>query len=178
MKSKLLTGVFIGLLTCASASVSMADEVKHIGPEQSAISTMVIVPPGYTTFYVSGLVPPTINKDAPAGSTAIYGGSTEVQTENVILKIKEELEKQGSGLGDVVMMRVVLVGDPALGGKMDFAGMMKSYKKYFGTTEQPNKPARITTQISSLVGEGMLVEIEVQAVKKIAPPMPPKKVKK
>ncbi|HQR91617.1 MAG TPA: hypothetical protein PLH31_20550, partial [Caulobacter sp.] len=31
---------------------------------------------------------------------------------------------------------------------------------------QPNKPSRITSQISGLVADGMLVEIEVQAAKK------------
>jgi enamine deaminase RidA (YjgF/YER057c/UK114 family) len=63
-------------------------------------------------------------------------------------------------------MRVLLVGDPAKDGKMDFMGMMEGYKTYFGTAAQPNKPARITSQISALVADGMLVEIEVQAAKK------------
>jgi enamine deaminase RidA (YjgF/YER057c/UK114 family) len=69
-------------------------------------------------------------------------------------------------MGDVVMMRVLLVGDPAKGGKMDFPGMMESYKTFFGTAEQPNKPSRITSQITALVQPGMLVEIEVQAARK------------
>ena len=70
-------------------------------------------------------------------------------------------------MADVVMMRVLLVGDPAKDGKMDFAGMMEAYKTFFGTAEQPNKPARITSQVASLVQPGMLVEIEVQAAKKV-----------
>ena len=69
-------------------------------------------------------------------------------------------------MGDVVMMRVYLAGDPAKGGKMDFAGMMEGYTQYFGTKDQPNKPARVTVQVASLVAPGMLAEIEVQAVKK------------
>jgi enamine deaminase RidA (YjgF/YER057c/UK114 family) len=63
-------------------------------------------------------------------------------------------------------MRVLLVGDPAKGGKMDFMGMMEAYKTFFGTAEQPNKPSRITSQVSGLVAGGMLVEIEVQAARK------------
>jgi enamine deaminase RidA (YjgF/YER057c/UK114 family) len=43
---------------------------------------------------------------------------------------------------------------------------MEGYKTYFGTAAQPNKPSRITSQITSLVQDGMLVEIEVQAAKK------------
>ena len=69
-------------------------------------------------------------------------------------------------MADVVMMRVLLVGDPAKEGKMDFPGMMEAYKTYFGTATQPNKPSRITSQVASLVQDGMLVEIEVQAAKK------------
>jgi enamine deaminase RidA (YjgF/YER057c/UK114 family) len=63
------------------------------------------------------------------------------------------------------MMRVLLVGDPAKEGKMDFGGMMEGYKTFFGTAEQPNKPARITSQVAALVAPGMMAEIEVQAVK-------------
>jgi enamine deaminase RidA (YjgF/YER057c/UK114 family) len=48
---------------------------------------------------------------------------------------------------------------------MDFAGMMAAYTQMFGTPAQPNKPARVTVQVASLVGPGMLVEIEVQAAK-------------
>jgi enamine deaminase RidA (YjgF/YER057c/UK114 family) len=175
MKKLILSAVSLGLLM---ASGAVAQEVKRTGAAESPISTVVTVPPGYTTYYVSGLVPPVVDKTAPAGSPAVFGGSTEVQTEGVILRIKEALAAEGLGLGDVVMMRVYLVGDPALGGKLDFGGMMKSYKKYFGTAEQPNKPSRVTTQVAALAGEGMLVEIEVQAVKKTAPPPMPKKAKK
>jgi enamine deaminase RidA (YjgF/YER057c/UK114 family) len=44
--------------------------------------------------------------------------------------------------------------------------MMEAYKTFFGTAEQPNKPSRITSQITGLVQGGMLVEIEVQAARK------------
>ncbi|MGB5345150.1 MAG: Rid family hydrolase, partial [Woeseia sp.] len=63
--------------------------------------------------------------------------------------------------GDVIKMTVFLVGDPEMEGKMDFAGFMRSYTKYFGTAEQPNLPARSAVQIAGLAGDGMLVEVEV-----------------
>jgi enamine deaminase RidA (YjgF/YER057c/UK114 family) len=62
-------------------------------------------------------------------------------------------------------MRISLVGDPAKGGRMDFAGMMEAYNQFFGTPAQPNKPARITVQVAALAAPGMLAEIEVQAAK-------------
>ena len=48
---------------------------------------------------------------------------------------------------------------------MDFSGMMEGYNQFFGTAEQPNKVARITSQVAALVAPGMMVEIEVQAAK-------------
>ena len=38
-------------------------------------------------------------------------------------------------------MDVFIVGDPAKGGNMDFAGFMEGYRQFFGTPEQPNLPA-------------------------------------
>jgi enamine deaminase RidA (YjgF/YER057c/UK114 family) len=48
---------------------------------------------------------------------------------------------------------------------MDFAGMMTAYREFFGTKQQPNKPARSTMQVAGLVDPGWLVEIEVTAAK-------------
>jgi enamine deaminase RidA (YjgF/YER057c/UK114 family) len=56
---------------------------------------------------------------------------------------------------------VFLGGDPAKGGRMDFAGILEAYSQHFGTKEQPNLPARSTVQVAGLVAPGMLVEIEV-----------------
>ncbi|MGO9867150.1 MAG: Rid family hydrolase, partial [Rhodomicrobium sp.] len=75
------------------------------------------------------------------------------------------LKEQGLSLGDVVMMHVYLAGDPAKGGKLDFAGLQAAYTKYFGTTEQPNKPARAAFQVAALAAPWALVEIEVIAVR-------------
>ncbi|HWF63721.1 MAG TPA: Rid family hydrolase, partial [Rhizomicrobium sp.] len=60
---------------------------------------------------------------------------------------------------------VFLAPDPATG-KMDFAGMNKSWFKYFGTADQPNKPARAAFQVGALAGQNAMVEIEFIAAKK------------
>jgi enamine deaminase RidA (YjgF/YER057c/UK114 family) len=62
-------------------------------------------------------------------------------------------------------MTVFMSGDPALGNKLDFAGMMASYTQFFGTKEQPNKPARSAMQVAALAAPWALIEIEVIAVK-------------
>ena len=68
------------------------------------------------------------------------------------------------GAGDVVMMRVYLVAPPGQP-RLDFQGMMKAYREFYGTAAQPNKPARVTMQVAALVGPHYLVEVEVQAAK-------------
>jgi enamine deaminase RidA (YjgF/YER057c/UK114 family) len=148
---------------CALASAAHAQEIVRGGDPKSPIASVVTVPAGYDTIYVSGMTPPVI--DEKATGTAKFG-DTKTQTMGVLTRIEAALKTQGATMGDVVMMRVLLVGDPAKDGKMDFAGMMESYKTFFGTAAQPNKPSRITSQITSLVQEGMMVEIEVQAAKK------------
>ena len=144
-----------------AASESAAQTVRRIQPEKAAIATAVW---HGDTLYVSGQVPDPV-KPAAQGSPAVYASDTRTQSENVFRKIEGILKEQGLGMGDVVMMHVYLVGDPATGGKMDFAGMMAAYTQFFGSAAQPNKPARSTVQVASLVAPGALVEIEVIAVR-------------
>ena len=148
---------------CAFAGAVHGQEIVRGGDPKAAIASVVTVPAGYDTIYVSGMTPPVI--DEKATGVAKFG-DTRTQTTGVLGRIEAALKTQGATMADVVMMRVLLVGDPAKEGKMDFAGMMEAYKTYFGTAAQPNKPSRITSQVASLVADGMLVEIEVQAAKK------------
>ena len=62
----------------------------------------------------------------------------------------------------LLLITVVFLVAPA-GQRMDFAGMMKAYREYFGAPNQPNKPARSTMQVAGLVDPDWLVEIEVTA---------------
>ena len=115
--------------------------------------------------YLSGQLPsPIAPADREKGTPAVYG-NTQAQAENAFGKIQNLLKEQGLGLGDVVMMRVYMAADPAMGNKLDFAGMNAAYGKYFGTPDQPNKPARSTVQVAALVAAGALLEVEVQAAR-------------
>jgi len=154
----------LGALTI-TAGPARADEITRAGPAASPIATAVSVPAGYDLVYVSGLTPPVIDPKAPPGTAAAYG-DTKTQATGVFARLSDALKAQGMSLADVVMMRVYLAGDPAKDGKMDFPGMMAAYLTFFGTPGQPNKPARATVQVASLVGPGMLCEIEVQAAHK------------
>ena len=106
-------------------------------------------------------MPGAANPDAERGSREYYG-DTETQALSVFGRMAESFEELGVGFGDIIKMTVFIVGDPAMDGRMDFGGFMKAYTKYFGTEEQPNKPARSAFQIAGLAGgPNMLIEIEV-----------------
>ena len=143
-----------GLALAASANA----QVVHINPTKAFISRAVTVPAGSDMIYVSGITPQAADKTKPTEL-----GDTKAQTISILTQIEGILKDQGYTMSDVAMMRVYLVGDPAKGGKMDFAGMMEGYNSFFGTLE--NKPARVTMQVAALVGPTMLAEIEVQAAR-------------
>ncbi|HPE47362.1 MAG TPA: RidA family protein [Hyphomonas sp.] len=128
------------------------------------IASGVIVPPGAETYYVSGIVPSAVDPDADPNSRAAYG-DTRQQTISVLTRMKDTMEAAGWSLGDIVMMRVYLVGDEATGGRLDFGGFMSGYSEFFATPEQPNKPARAVVEVAGLIRPGWRVEIEAQAAR-------------
>ena len=154
--------ILLCALTLFGAS-AYADVTRHPLPNNSTfpISRAVEVSADTTLIFHSGTVPGPVNPDAERGSREYYG-DTETQALNVFGRMEDSFEQLGVGFGDIIKMTVFLVGDPEMDGRMDFGGFMKAYTKYFGTEEQPNKPARAAFQIAGLAGgPTMLVEIEV-----------------
>ncbi len=172
MKYVRALGVAAGLLLAASwahAAPAAADHQKVVrlplpDGNEFPISSAVTVKAGVDTYFLSGALAPVINKEAAKGSVAAYG-DTETQTVGALNAIKATLARLGLGMGDVVKMTIFLVGDPAKDNKMDFAGMMAGYKQFFGSADQPNKPARSAFQVAALAAPGALVEIEVIAAR-------------
>jgi enamine deaminase RidA (YjgF/YER057c/UK114 family) len=161
--------VAAGVLFAAGFGRSSADDAREIVrtpiPNSNfPISLAVRVPAGADTIYFSGLVPALADPKAPKDSIAQFG-DTETQANSVFDKLGDALKSQGLGFGDIVMMHVYLAGDPAKGGKLDFAGFQAAYSKHFGTAEQPNKPARAAFQVAALAAPGFLVEVEAIAAK-------------
>jgi enamine deaminase RidA (YjgF/YER057c/UK114 family) len=150
----------ITILTIA-LTVPTAAQVKHVqNPRPGGIADGVWVG---DTLYLSGQMgSPKTPADRDKGTPAVWGTTTE-QAESAFGKIQDLLKAQGLGMGDVVMMRVYMVAAPD--GKLDFAGMNAAYNKFFGTADQPNKPARTTVQVAALVTPGALLEVEVQAAR-------------
>jgi enamine deaminase RidA (YjgF/YER057c/UK114 family) len=159
----------LGFLTSAATGLAAAaeDVVRTPLPDGNTfpISAAVTVRGGVDTIYLSGALPSATNKDAPKGTAPIYG-DMEAQTVSVLKSIKATLAKLGLGMGDVVKMTVFMTADPGYDNKLNFPGLMAGYTQFFGTKEQPNKPARSAVQVAALVAPGALLEIEVIAAKR------------
>ena len=155
-----LVAILVAAVGCITPAA--AQSVKRIQNEKSGIASGVWVG---DMFYMSGQLPtPITPADRAKGTPAVYG-NTQVQAESTFIKIQNLLKEQDLGMGDVVMMRVYMTADPAMDNKLDFAGMNAAYAKFFGTPDQPNKPARSTVQVAALVAAGALLEVEVQAAR-------------
>jgi enamine deaminase RidA (YjgF/YER057c/UK114 family) len=107
------------------------------------------------TLYVSGWLDPDRKTHT----------DTKSQTVGLLEDMQKFLMSQSLTLGDVVMMHVYLGNNPATDGKPDYDGMA-GYTQFFGTKDQPNKPARTTVQVVlPAAGSGGLIEIDLIAVR-------------
>ncbi len=152
---KLLLALVLSLMPAALAQTA----VKHLQPnEKSSIANGVWAG---DTLYLSGQLASPTN---PGAAEPTYG-DTQTQALSALKKIQALLKEQSLDMKDIVKMTVFLAGDPAKGGKLDFPGLQASYTQFFGTADQPNKPARSAVQVAALAAPWALVEIEVVAVR-------------
>jgi len=148
-----------------ASNANAADVIRHQENARQPYASSIIVPPGYSTYYIAGGLASVADPNAQQGSVQRYG-DTATQTASALSYLKNELTTLGLTFGDVVEVHVFLAGDPAKDNKMDFGGMNSAWSKEFGTPTQPNKPIRATVQVAALARAGTLVEIEMVAVKK------------
>ncbi len=161
MRFKFLLPVAM-LSALAAVDPAGAEVIRYPIPNSTfPIAQAVEVKGNVSTFYVSGQVPPVVNKDFDTNTREAYGDIT-TQTVGVLNRIKTILDGFGLSMGDVVKMQVFLVHTPA--SPMDFKAFMDGYTQFFGGS-QPNLPARSVVGVASLANPGFLVEIEVIAVK-------------
>lgn len=163
MNMKMMVGaVAIAAAAAMTAQGQTGVAVKHIQSEKSPIATAVWAG---DTLYVSGqLASPVTPADAAKGTAADFG-DTKAQATSALMKIQAILKEQGLDMKDVVLMHVFMAGDPKMDGNIDFPGLQAAYTQFFGTKDQPNKPARAAMKVAALVAPWALVEIEVVAVK-------------
>jgi enamine deaminase RidA (YjgF/YER057c/UK114 family) len=135
-----------------------SDKVAFFGTPASSISSSVSIPKQYNQLWISGTVPPVLNRN---GETLYERyGNTEKQAEGIFKNLESQLEAKGLSLKDVVYLRVYVVPDPEKGDKPDYQGFFNAYGKYFNTEENPVKTARSTMGVDSLVNSDWLIEIE------------------
>ena len=152
-------GALLGPLCAATVPAAAADIQRLAEPMATApFVAIAAVPPGYTTYYISGSV--ATPKTAAAGGKPADWGDISYQTKSTLDGLKATMAKMGLTLGDVVQAHVFMAPTA------DFAAMNKVWLTEFGTPAQPNKPARAAFHVSALVAPGPLLEIEFIAAKK------------
>ena len=162
MKFKLMLGTAMVLLATAAEAKEKAPKPqieRTVASPTAVISGSVSIPPGSRIIYLSGSTASPVDPAKPDEF-----GDTKAQTLSILTKMKATLEKMGLGMGDIVKMNVFLVS-PTPGGHMDSPAMNEVFKTFFGTPEQPNRPARSTVQVAALGRPSTLVEIEAVVAK-------------
>lgn len=146
-------------------AAQLATVERHPNPEnpQAVIVPAVGIPAGAEWLLLSGQVPRAIDPARPATTVADYG-DTYTQAMSTFTRIDGILKARGWGMRDVVRLTVYLVADPATG-RMDFDGLNRAYRQWFGTAANPHLVARSTVEISALAAPGLLVEIEATAAR-------------
>ena len=160
MKKLTATSLLLGATAMAAAGVNAEVKRYPLPGSDFPIAQAVEVTADTTIVYHSGMTPRPAKPDAERYSPEFWG-DTEAQTLSVFTRLEESLKNKDLNFGNVVKLQVYLVGVPELDGAMDFQGMMRAYRKYFGTDAQPNLPARSAFQVAGLAAPGMLVEIEI-----------------
>src|SRR5580700_10752606 len=145
MRFKFLLPVAM-LSALAAIDPAGAEVIRYPIPNSTfPIAQAVEVKGNVSTFYVSGQVPPVVNKDFDTNTREAYGDTT-TQTVGALNRIKTILDGFGLSMGDVVKMQVFLVHTPA--SPMDFKAFMDGYTQFFGGS-QPNLPARSVLGVAS-----------------------------
>jgi enamine deaminase RidA (YjgF/YER057c/UK114 family) len=146
------------LMVSATASAQARKEIP-LPPSQNPSNAVLPISGAVwagNTLYVSGWLDPDLKTHT----------DTQSQTVGILADIQKLLESQKLTMGDVTMVHVFLGNNPATNGQPDFAGMMAGYTQFFGTKDQPNKPARTTVQVVlPAASRGALIEIDLTAVR-------------
>ncbi|OEK06661.1 RidA family protein [Roseivirga misakiensis] len=170
MRLKLLISSVIVAFFCLTACEApdnnqeqQKEEVARFERESSSILKGVKVPEGKSLYLASGIVATEKDSSKPVGDRGRFGDTYD-QSVSALKRIESYLSEEGLSLKDVVSMKVYVAPDPENDGKPDFQAWFKAYGEYFGTDNNPNKVARSTIGVYTLVDPNKFIEIEVRAV--------------
>lgn len=153
------------LLLTLTGNALLAQDIKSVtfkGNPASPISSCAIVPANTKLFFSSGTVSPIFDTTATASYRAKVG-TTKQQGVAILNKLKADLAIEGLSLKDVFFMRVFVAPDRETK-EIDFKGWFEAYAEFFGTKENPIKPARSTLGVQQLVSPDKFLEIEIVAI--------------
>lgn len=145
MKQFLMLPILFSLLACQQ----IPNELDRNLNENFPIANAVVSDYNSLVFLSGVLTPPQADD------------TTEVQALRVLSEIQATLEAQDLSIEHIAQMRVYLVGEDRLDGKLDFDGFNAAYLKFFN---EKTFPARTVVQVAALPVEGSLVEVDVIAV--------------
>jgi enamine deaminase RidA (YjgF/YER057c/UK114 family) len=150
-----LASVALVPLTAAAQATKEIPLPPSQNPSNAVLPISAAVWAG-NTLYVSGWLDPNMKADT----------NTKSQVVGIFKDIQQLLESQKLTMGNIVMIHVFLGNNPATDGKPDFGGLMAGYTQFFGTKDQPHKPARTTVQVTlPAASSGALVEVDLVAVR-------------
>jgi len=138
--------------------------LRHVAASGSTspVSRLVAVPPGMTTYHLSGQAPQVLDPARPADSIEAYGNLYD-QTLSTLRRIEAILQAEGMSLGDLVYTRASIVKGPGYP-PLDFPAFNRAYADAFAAVSG-GYPARMVVEIAGLVNPGWLLEIEAIAAR-------------
>jgi enamine deaminase RidA (YjgF/YER057c/UK114 family) len=152
------------LAACQSLPTTGASVTRYPNAGAGAVTSKAVEIAGAPSLiFVSGNTPQPADPAAAAYSPA-YWGDTEAQAASALAKIGITLGEMGLSMADVVKVQAFVVA-PAPGQPADLAGFGRGFARSFGAASGGKLPARTVVTVAALGKPGMLVEIEVTAVR-------------
>ncbi|MCH2155370.1 MAG: Rid family hydrolase [Opitutales bacterium] len=140
------------------------EKIEVVEKPDRPYASHVVVEPGAGYFYTWGITASPRSK-----TVALKGlpdeeryGDTYTQSHRVLTTLTSDLKQVGLTLRDVVNVRAYVVGNDEE--PPDFDGWNRAFTEFFGTPDNPHKPARTTVGISRLFISQYKIEVEFVAV--------------
>lgn len=127
MSYRLLLAMIFAALTISPSAVADT-RITRTGPASNIVSNSIWVG---DHLYLSGEIATPTKPEGKPEAKPVITGDTQTQAISTLKAIQNSLQQQGLDMADIVQMRVYLMGDPRLGGKMDFAGWNQAYRQFF-----------------------------------------------
>jgi enamine deaminase RidA (YjgF/YER057c/UK114 family) len=132
----------------ASTPATLNPNIKSYGAPTAPIASGKALKPGAALYF-------------SAGAVSAVDGDMKTQAMSALDTLKTRLAEAGMGFKDVLFLRAYVV--PEADGNFDRKGWGEAYGTYFGTADQPQKPARTTIAVHSLPRPNWKIEIDVIA---------------